>query len=378
MQATEKLITILVPVYNEEVSLPFFLERIDKVVEDIRSKFGFSVELVFTDNCSSDGTATVLEQAAISRPYLRVFRFSRNVGFQRSIISGYALARGDACVQIDCDLEDPPELILDFISAWLEGYKVVYGVRLSRREGLLMRATRGFFYRIVNMLSEDDTPVNAGDFRLIDRRVIDIVCQVNDAEPYLRGLISNLGFRQKGIPFDRDARVAGETKFSLRQYASIAIDGILQSSIRPLNISLWVSVFAFLVSMTLACFYIISKLLGNIQAEGFVTLVVLGLLQFSVLLLVIGINSIYLGRVYRQVFRRPISIIEVTRNAPFLSETDGLVYWPGEPSPLRGKHKNALQNKGQRHDDKDCGSTCPDLGEAEVDEKGDKADVNKI
>lgn len=345
------LISILVPVYNEEKTLPFFLERIDGVIEKISERFGYQVELIFTDNCSEDRTADVLSEAALSRPHLRVFRFARNVGFQRSIISGYALAKGNACVQIDCDLEDPPELILDFIEAWKEGYRVVYGVRQSRKEGFVMRAFRNAFYRLVNVLSEDRTPMNAGDFRLVDRRVIDIVCQVNDAEPYLRGLISNLGFSQKGIEFDRDARIAGETKFSFFQYMSIAMDGILQSSIRPLTMSLWISGIALIASVALAMFYAVAKLLGRIEVEGFVTLAALGLLQFSVLLLVIGINSLYLGRVYRQVFRRPISVVELTQNSELLKEQNTAVYWPGDPSDLGAKDHELLHNKRQGHDE---------------------------
>jgi hypothetical protein len=145
-----------------------------------------------------------------------------------------------------------------------------------------------------------------------------------------------------------------------------------------LNISLWVSVLAFLASLTLAFFYIISKLLGNIQAEGFVTLAALGLLQFSVLLLVIGINSLYLGRVYRQVYRRPISVIEVSRNAPFLQEDGDLVYWPGQPFSLSRKHQGTLQNEGQRHDDKDRSRASPNLREAQADGKRDKTDVDEV
>lgn len=361
------LISILVPVYNEEATIQPFLDRIEPVIAEIQRRFGCDTELIFTDNCSADSTPELLEQAARTRPFMRVFRFSRNVGFQRSIISGYALARGAACVQIDCDLEDPPEKILEFIEAWQAGFKVVYGIRRSRKESLVMRAVRRVFYRLVNVLSEDRTPVNAGDFRLIDRRVIEVICQVNDAEPYLRGLISSLGFKQKGIEFDRESRIAGETKFTLRQYMSIAADGILQSSIKPLSFSLWVSGISLIASLLLTTFYVVSKLLGQIEVEGFVTLAALGLLQFSVLLLMIGINSLYLGRVYRQVFRRPISIVEVTRNSDLLDHKPTAVYWPGDPSQLLAEHDKALQQVGH-WDHKDHGdSSSKDLAGAKAD-----------
>jgi len=328
-------ISILVPVYNEEQAIPFFLDRIDPVIADIRTEFGCDVELIFTDNCSNDKTQALLASGSASRPHMRVFRFSHNVGFQRSIISGYALSTGDACVQIDVDLEDPPELIKEFIRAWQDGYKVVYGIRKARHEGFLMRLSRSALYGIINRFSEGRIPVGAGDFRLVDRRVIDIVCQVNDAEPYLRGLIANLGFSQKGIPFDRDPRVAGTTKFSIYQYASIGVDGVLQSSIKPLTMALWIGVGAFFSSILLATYYIVARLLGAIVQDGFVSLAALGLLQFSILLLMIGINSLYLGRVYRQVFRRPISVVEFSINSGIIACNSSAVFWPGDPSSLK-------------------------------------------
>ena len=326
------LFSILVPVYNEEETVDAFFERIDPVIAQIKKQFGYDVELIFTDNASEDGTYEKIVGHAKSRPDVRIFRFSKNVGFQRSIISGYAFTRGAACVQIDCDLEDPPELIIQFIEKWREGYKVVYGQRNQRKENWLMRSLRTLFYKTINFLSEADIPLHAGDFRLIDRRIIDIVCQINDAEPYLRGLIANLGFKQVGVQYNRAARFAGKSSFNMRSYATLAIEGVLQSSIKPLNFSLILAVLVLLFSISLGIYYIVGKLSGNLppDTQGFTTLAVLILFQFSFLLLVIGINSLYLGRVYRQVFRRPISIMEQT-NVDDHSEIKNTIYWPSEP-----------------------------------------------
>jgi len=340
--------SILVPVFNEEQTIDAFFERMDPVVDEITKQFNYNVELIFTDNASADNTYEKIISHTQNRPHVKVYRFSKNVGFQRSIISGYSFAKGAACVQIDCDLEDPPELIIEFIKKWEEGNMVVYGQRKQRKENWLLRSARTCFYKTVNFLSETDIPLHAGDFRLIDRRIIDIVCQVNDAEPYLRGLIANLGFKQTGVEYNRSARVAGTSSFNLRSYASLAAEGILQSSIKPLNISLYLSAFILMVSISLGSYYIYGKLAGHMppQSQGFATLVVLSLFQFSFLLLVIGINSLYLGRVYRQVFRRPLSITDCSNTTDRESIAE-LTYWPSAPAKLP-ENENLLKHERDR------------------------------
>lgn len=333
MADRKTIFSILVPVYNEAETVDLFFARLDPVVEEIKKRYGFDVEVIFTDNCSEDNTFAKLLELAESRPCVKIFRFSRNVGFQRSIISGYSMTSGAACTQIDCDLEDPPELILEFIEKWRAGYKVVYGLRQSRKESWSMRAARSLFYRTVNFLSDSEMPLHAGDFRLIDRRVIDIVCQVNDAEPYLRGLIAKLGFKQIGIPYDRDARIAGRSSFSLPSYIALATEGILQSSIRPLYLSFLIAFLALIGSILLALYYLIGALTGHVEASGFSTIVILILVQFSFIMLVIGINSLYLGRIYRQVHKRPISNIEMSNEQEI--EKTNFTYWPGEPMAIK-------------------------------------------
>ena len=336
-----KKFSILVPVYNEEESIAPFFERINPVIAEIEKTFGYSVELIFTDNASEDNTYDEVIKNAQGLDNVKIYRFSRNFGFQRSIISGYALSKGAACVQIDCDLEDPPELIIEFIQKWHEGNKVVYGQRKHRNENWFLKSGRTLFYKTVNYLSETNIPEHAGDFRLIDRRIIDIICQVNDAEPYLRGLIANLGFKQVGIKYDRSSRVAGTSSFNLRSYISLAAEGILQTSIRPLNLALYLSVGVLIVSVILATYYIFSALTSQIPetAQGFATIIVVSLFQFSFLLLVVGINSLYLGRIYRQVFKRPISIIAQSNNVE-LDNQHKLTYWPSEPCELPENEKS--------------------------------------
>ena len=341
--------SILVPVYNEEDTIDAFFKRIDPVIQEIENQFNLDVEVIFTDNASEDQTFEKLLNHAKSRPYVKLYRFSRNFGFQRSILSGYSLTNGAACVQIDCDLEDPPELIIKFIEKWLEGYKIVYGIRKKRMESKSLHYARTVFYKVINLLSEINIPEHAGDFRLIDRRVINIICQVNDAEPYLRGLIGSLGFKQMGIEYDRSARVAGTSSFSISSYLSLATEGIVQSSIKPLNISLYMSAIVMVVSAMMAIYYIYGTIFGDYppEARGFATIVVLGLFQFSFLLFVIGLNSLYLGRVYRQVFKRPISIIDKSNVEVKLDEKIP-TYWPSEPYKST-EDEQFLDNIGKRH-----------------------------
>ncbi|MFP5233426.1 MAG: glycosyltransferase family 2 protein, partial [Acidobacteriota bacterium] len=230
---TLPLISIVLPAYNEEPNISPLFERLHSVLDPLSGRFRF--EFVVTDNHSTDGTFALLREAAARDPRIRVFRLSRNFGFQRSILTGYMRCRGDAAIQLDVDLQDPPELIALFLDHWQAGADVVYGVRVERSEGRVITYTRRLFYRLIDLLSEDKLPVDAGDFRLISRRVIDILCAYRDANPYLRGTIATLGFEQVGVPYARGARVFGESKFPFSKLLSLALDGILNHSTVPLR-----------------------------------------------------------------------------------------------------------------------------------------------
>jgi len=235
------------PVYNEEANIRRAYEAVEKVFASME---GYDHEYVFADNHSDDGTFSVLTELAKGDERVKVIRYNRNYGFQRSLLTAYRYASGDAAIQIDCDLQDPPELIVEFIRKWEEGYQVVYGERLQRQEAWHMNVIRKFFYRLIDFLSEDKLPFDAGDFRLVDRRVLDVLQQIDDCQPYLRGLIATMGFNQTGIPYVRNERRSGESKFSMAQLFGLALDGILNHSVMPLRlatgIGLIVSVTTFL------------------------------------------------------------------------------------------------------------------------------------
>lgn len=306
-----RLISIVVPVYNEETNILPFYEALSRVIAPLDSRYRF--EFVFTDNHSEDATFPLLQDLTRRDVRVRAYRFSRNFGFQRSIMTGYTKAKGDAAVQMDVDLQDPPELLPRFLEEWESGAEVVYGVRVKRQEAWITNVQRSLFYRLIDKLSEDKIPVDAGDFRLISRRVIDLLKSFDDAKPYLRGTIASLGFKQVGIPYNRGVRTSGESKFPFSKLVSLAVDGILNHSVVPLRISTYIGVTISVITFLAIVGYTIGKLLlGSDWPPGFATLAALILLGISVNAMLLGIIGEYLGRMYQQMRNQPLSIVEQT------------------------------------------------------------------
>ena len=304
-----KLLSIVVPVFNEEDNVVPLYTAVNQVMTTLADRYDH--EFIFTDNHSTDQTFQRLELLAREDKRVRIFRFSRNFGFQRSILTGYLRARGDAAIQLDCDLQDPPELIPEFTRLWEAGHQVVYGVRRSRKESWWIQATRKLFYRLIDLLSEDSLPHDAGDFRLLDRCVLEELRRFEDYQPYLRGTIATLGFDQVGIPYDRAERLRGESKFSLPELTRLATDGILNHSIVPLRLATYTGLAVSLLTFLGILVYISGKLFfGQAWPAGFATTTTLILLSLSLNSLFLGIIGEYLGRIYQQVKKRPLTIIE--------------------------------------------------------------------
>lgn len=302
------LVTISVPVLNEADNLEALLERLSAFAAG-EPKYRF--EFLFTDNASTDRTFEILSEKAVTDPRIRVLKFSRNFGFQISILMNYLNAKGAAAVQIDADLQDPPELISDFLRAWEEGYKVVYGVRKRRPEFFLTHWARKIYYRLVTWLSETDLPVDAGDFRLIDRRIIEELRAIKDQTPYLRGVIANMGYAQRGIPYDRTRRTAGRSKFQFGGLLSLAVDGITSQSTKPLRLLTLFGFFVCLLSILGVLYY-----LGNFvfspdaTPNGFTTLTLIGLVSVGINSLFVGIVGEYVGRIFNNTRGLPLALID--------------------------------------------------------------------
>jgi len=304
----KRLITISVPVLNEADNIKPLIARL-RAVADAHPRYDF--EFLFTDNASTDPTFERLAEEAQGDARIRVLRFTRNFGFQTSILTNYLNAGGDAAIQIDADLQDPPELFGEFLAAWEKGYKVVYGVRRSRPENIALSAARKLFYRCLASLSDVELPLDAGDFRLIDRVVIDELRKVKDGAPYIRGTIALLGYAQIGIPYDRAERKHGRSKFSLLALIRLAVDGVCSQSTKPLElITLLGAILSFLSFFAAVFYFAWYFLVVRKPPQGFTTLVILLLLSTSIQTAFIGMLGEYIGRIFRNTRNIPAPIID--------------------------------------------------------------------
>ncbi len=313
MTHSKKLVSVLIPAFNEEENVERAYETVRKVFDGLPA---YDFEVVFTDNHSTDRTFALLKEIAALDKRVRVIRFARNYGYQRSVLVAYKAARGDCSVQIDCDLQDPPALIPELLKHWEAGHQVVYGVRRSLPDGPVTAFMRKTFYRLMRSMSEDDLPIDAGEFRLVDRVILEELRTIDDTSPYVRGLISSMGFSQIGIEYDRQARVAGESKFPLRALIGLAVDGVLNHSLIPLRLASMVSLVVATLTFFVIFIYLMGRLLfGQEWPAGFATTTVLLLMSIMLNAMFLGIMGEYIGRIYMQSKRRPVPIIEATLNS---------------------------------------------------------------
>ena len=261
------VVSILIPAYNEEDNVRTAYDRVLAVFDGLE---GYEPEIIFTDNHSEDRTFEILSCIAAADPRVRVIRFARNMGYQASVLTAYREATGACAVQMDCDMQDPPELIPQMLDLWRQGHHVVYGIRRSLPDGPIIAAARRSFYALIDMISNDHLPRNAGEFRLTDRRILDELRRVDDRSPYVRGLISGMGFSQIGFEYDRVARTAGESKFPVRAMLSLAVDGLINHSLLPLRLASMISLTVGLSMFLLMVGYLIGKLFfGQDWPAGF-------------------------------------------------------------------------------------------------------------
>lgn len=302
------LVSLVIPCFNEEDNV----ERTYRAVGDvITGEQDYDFEFVFTDNHSTDGTFDILKDLAAKDGRVRAIRFSRNFGYQKSIFTGYMNAKGAAAIQIDADLQDPPDLIPQFLRQWEAGNKVAYGVRKTRKtNALLTLMTRGFYW-LLDTVSESKMPRNAGECRLIDRDVIEALRRIPDTDMFLRGRIAEIGFDQVGVPYERAERTAGDTKFSLGSLIELSFDAIASHSTAPLRLSSYLGMGMLVLSGVGTVGFIFGRLfLGQDWPAGFATIVVLILVLNGFTLLLLGILGEYIGRIHRQLKTDPDVIVE--------------------------------------------------------------------
>ena len=299
--------SFVLPVYNEEDTLPQLYKRLIAVVETLDGP----AELLFVDDGSSDGTHRILEDLQQRDPRVTPLRLARNFGHQFAITAGIDHARGDAIVIMDADLQDPPEVVPDLVQRWQDGYDVVYAVR-QRREGesWFKRATASAFYRLLRRFAETDLPVDAGDFRLIDRRAAAAFRSLPERNRYVRGMFSWIGLRQTGVAYARDERYAGEPKYSYRQSLRLALDGIISFSLAPLRVALALGFAIALVTFVIGLFAIVTRLAGVYSLPGWASIVVVVSFVGGVQLILTGVVGLYVGRMYNEVKARPLYILD--------------------------------------------------------------------
>jgi len=306
------ILSIIVPVYNEEKTIPFFLESIKKVMADITENY----EIIFALDPCSDKTEELIENAHSNDPRIKLLRFSRRFGQPSATWAGLHYASGDAVVPIDCDMQDPPELINEMVRLWKEeGYKVVIPQRISRKgENILKKIISYTGYWFINKTAIVNIPRNTGDFRLLDRTVVNELLKLNESHGFLRGLTSLVGFRTKLLPFNRLARLDGKGKYNrITGSLKIGFNGIVAFSDYLLNLITMIGFLFSFVSISGAFFLIITKLFGlRDYASGIATLGVAIFFLFSIQFLALGVMGAYISRIYDEVKRRPKFIVEKT------------------------------------------------------------------
>ena len=303
-----KKLSVIIPFYNEEDNLKRIYDELMHVRAGELAAYDF--EIILMDNHSTDKSFALASEIAAMDNSVTTIRLSRNFGYQVNILTGFLNCTGDAAVQLDADGEDDPALIAKFVEHWEKGFEVVYGVRRQRVEGGFVTLQRKIFYRLLASLSSVDIPLDAGDFRLLGRNVLEGLRRCPERGLYLRGIISYLGFDQVGVPYDRRPRYRGISKFSWWGYVALALDGITAFSRKPLMLAVWVGIGLAVLSFLTGIVYLVLFLTARITVPGFTTLVILVLFLAGVQLICIGILGIYVGSVFEEVKQRPRGIIE--------------------------------------------------------------------
>jgi dolichol-phosphate mannosyltransferase len=272
-------------------------------------------EAILVDDGSSDRTYELMTAATSGDPRFRLIRLSRNFGHQIALTAGVDLAAGDAVIVLDADLQDPPEVVLELAQRWREGYDVVYAVREERKgETAFKRKTAAWFYRGFNRLSEVQVPVDVGDFRLVDRRALEVFHHMRESNRFVRGMFSWIGLRQTGVAYQRDQRFAGQTKYPLRRMLRFASAGVISFSAAPLHAALNLGFLVSALSFGLGAWSVVVKLSGLYDVPGWTSLVVVTTLIGGVQLIVLGVIGEYIGSIHEEVKRRPLYVIGELEN----------------------------------------------------------------
>ncbi len=299
-------ISIVVPAYNEEEVLPVFYQRLVATVSSLE----MDVEILFVNDGSKDRSLEVMKQLREADARIGILDLSRNFGKEIALSAGLDHAAGDAVIIIDADLQDPPELIATLIKHWREGFDTVYAQRLAREgEGVIKRFTAHLFYRVIKRASRVEIPQDTGDYRLLSRRAVEAVRQLREQHPFMKGLFAWIGYPRKAVPYRRDRRYAGETKWNYWRLWNLAMEGITSFTIAPMKIATYVGLMTALMAFGAAGLVILKKLVYGDPVAGYPSLMVVILFLGGVQLMSIGVLGEYLGRVFDEVKQRPLYLV---------------------------------------------------------------------
>jgi polyisoprenyl-phosphate glycosyltransferase len=298
--------SIIIPIYNEEEILPALQDRLDKVAAMLDAP----VEVILVDDGSKDRSFELMKEFNIRDTRIKSLRLSRNFGHQIAISAGLDAASGDAVILMDGDLQDPPELLPEMIARWKEGHQVVYTVKKSRKENSLKRLAFKSFYRILHALSTVEIPMDAGNFSLLDRRVVDILRRMPERNRYISGLRAWSGFRQTAVYYDRDPRFAGKPQMSIRRLVQLALDGIFSFSNVPLRLAVYLGLATAALSFAVGLWAIYARLFTNQALLGWASTIISILFVGGMILFTLGVIGEYISRIYEEVKARPLYVIQ--------------------------------------------------------------------
>lgn len=302
-----KKISIIIPAYNEEESLPMLYERLNKLMDEVKK---YEFEVLFVNDGSKDKTIEIIKELRKKDERICYVDFSRNFGKEVAMIAGLDYAKGDAVIFMDADLQDPPELIPELIKYWEEGYDDVYARRKSRKgETWLKKFTSKMYYKILQSLTRVPIQKDTGDFRLLDKRCVNALKKLRESQRCSKSMFSWIGYNKKEVLYDRDPRIAGSTKWNYRKLIDLAIDGITSFTTSPLRISTYISIPTFLLLFIYAIYVIIKCIITNTFVQAFQAIVLLILFFSGIQILLFGIIGEYLGRIFNETKNRPLYFV---------------------------------------------------------------------
>ena len=302
-----KKISIIIPTYNEESSLPFLFERLNKLTEQLKD---YQFELLFVNDGSKDKTLQLIKEQKKLDSRIAYIDFSRNFGKEIAMKAGLDYATGDAIIFLDADLQDPPELILEFVKYWEEGYDDVYAKRRTRKgETFLKKFTSKMYYRVLQKVAGMEVQIDTGDFRLLDRKCIDALRQLGESQRCTKSMFSWIGFKKKEVLFDRDPRIAGKTKYSYKKLIDLAIDGITSFTTSPLRLATYISIPTFLLLIGYFAYVIAKCFAINQPIHAYQAIILLILFFSGIQIILFGIMGEYLGRIFIETKNRPLYFV---------------------------------------------------------------------